>query len=263
VARLRFQPLVYVVAQVGFTPVLTLREHLATIQGGFRSLGFPRYQQGQVANIVLAAGGSPSITTSPRWEFLDREKRTGIALTEGALSLATNQYTTYEPFADLVRSALSVIAEFAKGALTERIGLRYIDSVRPGVSESVEDYVIPELLGFSFPNVPVQPGGTRSFRTDSVAKTTSGTLTVRCYQLTPPQFLPPDLWPSSLSFPPDVSATPSVTLDFDHMTDRTIDYHVDQIVEVLGELHDALGSAFHQAITPHAWARWEPIEQEA
>ncbi len=239
--------------------MLTLKKQLPKIQHEFQGNGFPRYLEGEIATVRVGGGNAPSISTKSRWDFLNRDKNVGITLTESTLALSTSQYESYDVFAKGLRLALQAIAEPAAGALVERVGLRYVDLVRVKPDESFDRYVARELLGFAFSGLAIQSDGVRGFRTESLAQTAVGTLAVRCYQLPSPQFLPADLQPSTLAFDPLLGTTRSVTLDFDHFTDRSIDFDVDAVVNVTGELHEALSSAFQQATTSYARELWEPV----
>jgi uncharacterized protein (TIGR04255 family) len=259
VPKLRHPPVIYVVAQVAFTPVLALKKQLPKIQHAFQGIGFPRYQEGELATVRVGGGSGPTITTKPRWDFSNRDKDTGITLTESTVAVATSRYETYEEFANQLEQV--AVAEPVGGALVERIGLRYIDLVRVTPDESFDKYVAKELLGFWFDGALETPDSARGFRTESLSQTRVGTLAVRCYQLPPPQFLPNDLLPITLSFDPLLGTARSVTLDFDHFTNRSIDFDVAGIVHIAGELHDPLSRAFEQATTPYARERWNRLER--
>jgi uncharacterized protein (TIGR04255 family) len=256
VPKLRRPPLVHVLAHIGFSPVVALKDQLAPLQTVFKDLGYPRFSQSEVPNITIVSGTAPSIQMKWRWDFLDREKTSGIVMTEQSLVLLTTAYTTFSAFSAELEHALRAIEPMTQRTVMDRIGLRYVDHVRPRQFEHVEEYVSAELLGFTFQRVPLPEGGSRAFRVESLAQSALGTLAVRCFRLPAGQALPPDLWPSPLEFPGHATAGDVVALDFDHFAQPSIDFDVLRILQTTADLQETASSAFKSAVTELALKRW-------
>lgn len=258
-------------AQVVHTPVLAFGQRIAEIQANFLAAGYPFFARQDMTqiNIDLAAGGIPKLVTQPRWDFIDRDRTHSVSITESSLVLAAHHYTRYEAFATAMERALGLVEPYAVGAVVERLGLRYLDFVRPQKGEQLKQYLKTEILGFDFQGIPIKPDALRNFRTEAVAATALGQLAIRCYQLPPGQVLPPDLAVGTplggLAQQGIGSNRPAsgVSLDFDHFTDKKFDYQKSLVLDRLRSLQEVLGIAFRQTITPHAWKTWGPIEAEA
>jgi uncharacterized protein (TIGR04255 family) len=261
VLRLRNSPLVHVLAQVVFAPVLSMRDHIPAIQSQLRRAGLPRYQEHAIQTVLLS-GGAPEVASKRRWDFIDREAHLAVSLMEEAVVLQTSAYGTFEPFLDMLHCVLDSVAQESSPSLVERVGLRTIDIVHPKQGERLAEYLQPGLLGFPFEQIPESGGRPGGFRVESVSETTvGGVLAIRCYQLPPGQFLPPDLVPSPLEYPLWLQKlTSAAALDFDHYSIRAFDFRTPDIIERLWDLHDVIGSALRRAVTEHAWSVWDPEE---
>jgi uncharacterized protein (TIGR04255 family) len=259
VKRLRNSPLVHVLAQVVFTPVLDIADRLIAIQSGFKDLGFARLQRTEFQSFTLIPGQAPQLQAKTRWDFLDREKENGVSLTDEFVVLQTSRYTTFEPFVEKLNRLLAVLAKI-NIAFVERAGLRYVDLIKPEPHEAFGRYLAPGLLGFPFADAGVR-ASPKAFRTESTADTQVGTLAVRCYSLMPGQFLPPDLMPGILTYRPELSqGEAGAALDFDHISTRTLNFSGGEVEDLMYKLHDPVKKAFRHSATDFAWERWGPEE---
>jgi uncharacterized protein (TIGR04255 family) len=249
-----------VLAQVRTSPVAKMADYAAEIQEQVRRRGFPRLAEGTVQEILLTPGG-PQLRVHPRWEFQDKERTTGIILTQNGLVLHTRAYDTFDVFAKHLKLALDIAGKVVKPALVERLGLRYVDLIRSDVDEAWTDYVKPGLHGIADASV-----GMRSslHRSETVGSTEVGTLIVRCFQTADGSFLPPDLAPSSLDYA-SVSLRPNeivTLLDLDHYSEQVREYDSEQVLEYMWRLHDNLDLSFRECITEHARVKWKAEERK-
>lgn len=254
--KLHKSPLVMVLAQVRISHVAKMGDYVDDVQERLRRSGFPRFEEGRGHEILLRPGLQPEIREHSRWEFQNKERTAGIIVMQNAIVLQTNSYDTFDHFAKSLRLALEVIGDAVKPALVERLGLRYVDLIRPEVGESWTAYLKTGLHGLS-PEAIGMAGGLQ--RHETVGSTKVGQLVVRCVQSTDGSVLPADLSPSTLDYS-KVSARPGevvTLLDLDHFTPATRDYDVDQVMEALWSLHENLDVSFREAITEHALKKWE------
>jgi uncharacterized protein (TIGR04255 family) len=266
--RLRNAPLVHVLAQVAFSPVLNWVEHVPALQERLIDIGFPRVQRGEVTEILFAPGNAPQQKIQQRFDFIDREQRTAFVLSESSFVLHTTDYVTREPFLARLQLGLEAVQASMKVTLVERLGLRYIDLVQPDPGELFSAYVHQGLLGYPFRETPVLEASVGAFATQSVASTPTGTLAIRSGVLPPGQYLPPDLDPGTLLRPSRVDPSrPGLAVDFDHFTvfsgqgSTPLDFHPPMIIAHLGQLHTALRHAFRAIATDSAISRWGPWEE--
>jgi uncharacterized protein (TIGR04255 family) len=250
-----------VVAQVRTSPVAKMSDYAADVQEQVRRRGFPRFVEGSVQEILLTPGGPPQLRVHPRWEFQDKDRSTGIILTQNGIVVQTRAYDTFDAFAGHLKLALEIVGTVVKPSLVERLGLRYVDLIRPEAGEAWTDYVKQGLHGIKDASV-----GMRSslHRSEMVGTTEVGQLVVRCIQMADGSFLPPDLAPYSLDYSA-VTLQPEETvtlLDFDHYSEQTRDYDAELILDYMWRLHDNLDLSFRECITAHARDRWKAEERK-
>jgi uncharacterized protein (TIGR04255 family) len=255
--RLARSPLVHVLAQVRYSPVFKIGDSIISIQERLKEVGFPRFEKSQLQSVVISDGQDVHLDRMDRWDFLDKAKMRGVVLTRDFVVLHTNKYSVFDEFRSTLQAILDVLASTIELNVVERTGLRYVDLVRAAPGESLAEYVEPGLMGFPFSQMK-EIGNTSLgvSRTESVAKTDSGLLTVRSLQTNSGQFLPPDLLPTVLEY--DLAIPHGewvVILDFDHFTTEPSDFSAAAVIETMDGLHDPLDVAFRRAVTQQAMTR--------
>ncbi len=257
--KLHQSPLVYVLAQARITPVLKMAVFVPEVQDRLRREGYPRFVEGKVQEILFDPMTGPQVEAHPRWDFQAKDRRTGIILTRTALVVQTNQYDTYEQFEAELERAIRIVGEVVQPSLIERLGLRYVDLIRPRKGESCTKYLKSGLHGLSAEELGVKKAMLRS---ETVGDTAIGRLIVRCVQTMQAAPLPPDLWPATLDFstitvPPDELVT---VLDLDHYTESPREFDAASVLDTMRHLHDTLDGAFRAAVTPEAMKVWKAEE---
>jgi uncharacterized protein (TIGR04255 family) len=250
--HLRRTPLIYVVAQVRFSAVVAMEKYVPEIQERLRRT-YPWFQRSKIQEFVFQMQGTPSLSLNDRYEFLQRDKRTGVVLMPNSVALHTNKYTSYEDFEKEFTTALGAIHESVSIGLVERIGLRYVDLIRLAPGETWSDYIKPGLLGLDAAAVGVSEWTSQSAL---VGKTEMGTLAFRYTQSESP--IPLDLNPLTLQYgellkPKEIGTI----LDFDHYSEQTRDFELEPVMNAVGDLHDSVDKAFRNAVTPGALKKWE------
>jgi uncharacterized protein (TIGR04255 family) len=243
-----------VIAQVRISAVVSVGKFVPEIQEQLRHRGFPRFKRNETREFLLTPGAEPKITTVERFEFQDKESRSGIILASDFVALHATRYDVYEQFAETLATALEIVHRVMNISLVERIGLRYVDLVRVGVRESLSDYLRSGLLGLD----PSELGVSKALsRFEFVGLSEVGKLVVRCYNQEPGTLLPPDLTPGTLR--QDVEIDPEdlpYLLDFDHYSEESQDFNVGAVLEIMGRLNDNLDRAFRAAVTEGALVKW-------
>jgi uncharacterized protein (TIGR04255 family) len=254
-------PLVVVLGQVRFSPILMMESYIPAIQDELRRSGFPGFRKGVVDEVTWSfaqnASADPAVETvkRPRWEFFAANATWRIVLTEDALTLATSEYVRYEePFERFMRTALAALDTGASLQVVTRLGLRYVDLVQAASDESLGEYLHPKLLG-----VPAEKLGMREATPYIQIRgtTEAGLMVVRCVFTDTGQSIPPDL--ADLELPirsrPPVGTTVAI-LDFDHFAPVQIPFQLEETMDRLSGLHDTLDVAFRNSVTPVALERW-------
>jgi uncharacterized protein (TIGR04255 family) len=246
-------PLVYVVLQVTVAPVLALKKYVPDLQERFRHGGFPRYREGFLTNLGMNENFSPTLTQIARFEFYDKDFRTGILLQPNAITIQTNSYSSFEKFQEIAQTAVGVFRETAEITLAERVGLRYVNWIRPETNHDVKRLLNPGLHGLESSALNARS----VLRNFTLWCTTNiGTMLVRLYDQKG-QFLPLDSQPIQLSYEHQIGPDETVTLlDLDHFSQQSFDFEEKAITDLAWKLHDPLDLAFREAITADARALW-------
>jgi uncharacterized protein (TIGR04255 family) len=235
-----------------------MSDYIPRIQDQLRLAGYPVNASGQVQQLALGPGGLAA-SQRPHWEFLSKDRRVSVIVNEGFVVVQTSAYDCFEPFLESVTKVLDVLGSVVHGLLVQRVGLRYVDLIRPLANESWEAYVQPGLRGFSSPN----------FQENSplhlhqvVTRTASGTMIVRLLQNRDTAILPPDLANQSLIFPhlaPPVLGELLTLVDIDHFTEcEPVDCTSGLISGMAWPLKNASYDVFCDSlVTEHALKVWQ------
>lgn len=252
-------PLVYVVGQVRFSAVMAIEKYVPDVQEQLRHKGFPRFERGQIQEIVFQKDGAPKFGALDRFEFQDKERTLGIVLQSNSVAVHTSKYSNYEAFEEGLKTALMAVHRAVKINLSERIGLRYVNLVRLRPGEKWSDYINRGLLGVEPQTVGVKSWTSRS---EFLGQTEVGKLLVRCIQSEQP--LPPDLLNITLqsSLGPEKGETVT-TLDFDHFLEQSSDFTVSAAMSTFEQLHESLDKVFAAAVTSGALVKWGKEEKSA
>lgn len=271
--RLQNAPLVHVLAQVVFSPVLRFEDRLRAFRDAVHGAGFPWVLESFIHEVTVVANPEaapvPSVSVRPRWDFLRADRRTGVTLTERLLVLQTTEYLSSGPFLEQLREVLAICAAAVGPELVERVGLRFTDVVRVARGERFSQFVQPGLLGFPFREAPALEARAVGLQSETVAQTPFGVFVVRSAVLPPGQLVPADLIPTTLVHPPiapEYAETPGLALDFDHFVQfnqpphnqQPFSFTPDGILEVIRGLHQGHRAAFEAAGTADAFERWGP-----
>ena len=253
----------YVVAQVRFSAIESIPKYIPDIQDVFRK-EYPRFVKGEMRNLRLNPAGPPEMSVVPRFEFQNKEKTCGIVVQSDSVAVHVSRYSSFDVFCSVLEHALKTVHSIVTLGLIERIGLRYVDVVRPGKGETLSQYLHSGLLGLNDADV-----GVRSSIRLSVyqGETEAGILIFRLAQRNDRGFLPPDIEPSPLNHDqPEVHLGEVVTLlDTDHYRDFTKeppDFSTDAVLQHLWRLHDSTDLAFRAAVTEFALKAWGAEERD-
>jgi uncharacterized protein (TIGR04255 family) len=155
-------PLIRVIAQVRFAPILAIRQadNVAPFQEIIRST-YPVLNEEQVHQIVLTPTGAPTVKQEPVWRFSEREKepKWRVSLSADFLALETSAYVNRRDFLDRLRLVAVGFVEVFKPGELQRFGLRYIDRLVDDALDNIGDLVRPEILGILSPPPESSLGG--------------------------------------------------------------------------------------------------------
>lgn len=250
-------PLALVLAQVRFSPYLTIANCVPAIQDALRK-SYPIFRRGQIQTLELGPGSpSPKITTEERWDFVAPDNREGFILQQNFLVFLATRYTTFADFSARFSTVLQCFGKTVPDVFVQAIGLRYIDLIVPSPNERPEDYVVEGLRGLSTDSDfrPLQSRYLTRWKLDK------GVLVFRYVSGAKPPFLPPDLQlelaPSDVFTRAKETNTAVGLMDFDRMLNHQGVYQADEISNLFAIAHRDTSKAFQRAISPLAERTWK------
>lgn len=254
-------PLILVLAQVRFAPILAMADYIPKIQESFRD-NYPYFRQVDIKGVIF--GPEPSFRSETRWKFVNKNKSSCITLSNGFVTLATNSYDRFEGFVEDIENVLSRLHAKVKIAIVERLGLRYVDLVRLSEGETFSDYFENHLIGFQGSDVGAE---TSLSKFEFMGTTKFGKLVIRCTETMDGTFLPPDLVDmadSDLEYDLRLETLEKVRiLDFDHFDEDAQDFLLDRTVKGFWQLHDNCELAFRNSVTDRAMDKWGAEEVDS
>ncbi|WP_338046548.1 TIGR04255 family protein [Polyangium spumosum] len=144
-------PLVQVIAQVRFPPILALgrQESVAPFQEAIRRR-YPILRPESVPERLLLGVDGPVVQPSTMlWRFHDKDDVWRVALTTNSISLQANKYSSRADFFERLHQLLDELVRVTDpvAAGYERFGIRYVNRVRHPELEHLSRMVQPEVLG--------------------------------------------------------------------------------------------------------------------
>jgi len=174
-------PLRLVIGQIRFPILFRFNERpfLAPFQEAIRP-EYPRIEQEhQVAVKFSGRGVEPAGETV--WRFSDRERAWSVVLGEGALTLENRRYTSIDDYLARFDKLLCAAAEHLGVGERTRLGLRFINELRPKGAGALTDWarlLNPKFVGFGGAAELLDGTIARAF-TELQSTRSDGTLVIR------------------------------------------------------------------------------------
>lgn len=253
-------PVCFTLAQMRFNPVLVADAFVSALQEDFRRAGFPDYSQANVQALAVEPsedGMAVRQQAITRLVFKNKAQSAAILLDPAALTYELTDYPVFDEFSEAFLRALEIVHRHRSIEYRDRLGMRMLDAVRPREGESLEQYVVPQAMGF-VGLVPDTPEHQQTV-TESLFKNGARTLLVRTIRVTRGVAVPPDLAPLRLKLQKRFLDRPGETmmLDCDSFVSERADFDVDATKTELAELKSALSRSFKALVTPFALKSWE------
>jgi len=247
-----------VLCQVRFSPLLTMAEFIPAIQDRLRRLGYKVNASAHIQEFSFSPQG-PKSTIRPHWEFQNPQRTASVVVNDGFVVFQTTAYDTFDAFYEQLQAAVDVVSNAASGLLIQRVGLRYVDLIRPNEDESWTDYLRPGLHGFTSPIL--RPETVERVH-QTVGRTEAGTMVVRILQNRQGAALPADLAVHNLAVPSHAQNMGSVLatiVDMDHYREELVeDYEPARLGEIAWQLKNGIYETFTDfVVTKHAMEVWE------
>jgi uncharacterized protein (TIGR04255 family) len=266
--KMKNAPVYYVLAQARHNPVLQLDPYLPEIQDRMRKAGYPDHQATATLAVELnfsAGDGQPDAKrmvpkSVARHLFLSADRSKGFIFEQGALSLQTMEYDTFEPFLEEFMVGFGIVHDVIKLDYTERIGIRYLDAVLPaGGPDDLRRYLIPGVLGLAG-ELPegVQVGLSMS-ETHIPLTDVDANLVSRTIVRSGPLGFPIDLEPQGLAVPERFQKVHGLHAIIDTDASQAKRHSIDltDLRSRLDMLHTKIRMAFDATVTVDALDEWQ------
>ena len=239
--------------------------YIPAIQEEFRRKGFPIERAGKVQQLIFAPGGGAPIQTAEqqRWEFRTRDEFWSILVMPDSVVVQTTAYQQFEGFAEKLQHAVDTVfkkTEHDRLGVVHRVGLRYVDAIRPRAGEDFRFYLRPGFHGIAD---DVFQSGTQRLHVQSTGKTrlgdAAGTMVVRVVQNDQGLLLPPDLVGATPRERSSAATGELISLiDMDHYVEGNFDPDARWVVATAYKMHDQIVETFHEhVVTPAAVEVWK------
>lgn len=251
--KLNNSPLVLVLTEIKFAPILTLGDMIPAIQNELRKKGFPGFTTSVLHQFQLGANAEPSFQATPRWVFTSKDAFHTVTMSTDAVSLQTTKYDDFEGFLDLIGGVVDVLERVAEPSYADRIGLRYVDAVQ-NIGDQMSAYFNETVLSFSAADL-----GVKSLLSSQhvLAETETGHLQIRVNQVQDAPLLPPDLFSPELESASAPKPGVHAMLDIDSSDEQRSDFNWAAIEERLWVVHGPASRAFWKSVTDTALVVWE------
>lgn len=257
--RLSKAPVCFTLAQMRFNTVLAMEPFLPALQDAFREAGFPDYAATKVQALeVSSSPGGMELRQQEltRLVFRNKAQTAAILLDPAAMTYELTDYPVFEEFSSAFLRSLEIVHRHRPIEYCDRLGMRMLDAVQPLEGERLEQYLVPQALGFH--GLIGETLEHQQTLTESLFQTEFRTLVVRAVRVPSGIAAPPDLAPLRLKLAKRfvVHQGETVMLDCDSSVSERMDFSPEDIQAELVRLKSALSLSFKSLVTDHARKVW-------
>ena len=194
-----------------------------------------------------------------RYSFLDEKRRAGFILDQGMMFYQTTDYDTFNPFLNRFLEGLKVLDEAARLSYTERAGVRFLDAVCPEASETIDQYLVPSVLGIFRELEPRESEFAASETRTKLAESTlisRVTIFGKSFSERRFQF---DLQPVNLTLTERFQSVAGLhaVIDTDSWIEKRETFALDNVKKQLRQLQINVRQSFDLVVTRHAMSVWK------
>lgn len=248
--KLENQPLMFVLAEFRFSPVMQIAEYIPKFQERLRK-HYPVSQKSAEQAVHVQPNGM-SVSTIDRWSFVSTNKKSAIDINQERLLYVTADYPRFDGFSDACEQAVNFLAEIVDPTLLLRVGLRYSDLIKPEGSEKMcslidDHFVHPQCLSLI--------GDAQQHRTETFLHTKMGGLVIRTLHGKHNLTYLPDMQGLPIAIPRNNQSDERLILDIDHFWEAredTVNFQPHDVIEKLGMLHETSRETFWKITTDYA-----------
>ncbi len=145
---LKDAPLIRVIAQVRFPPILSIekKDFVGSFQEAIREK-YPILQPEQTQTFIFGPQGVVQPTLQLTWRFIDTADSWRVSLAPNFMALETTNYSSRRDFLERLEHLLIAFEQSFNPQIIERFGLRYIDRLIGQDLQDISSLVKPEIAG--------------------------------------------------------------------------------------------------------------------
>lgn len=147
---LKDAPIVRVIAQVRFPPILSIekQEFVGSFQEAIRDK-YPILQPVKTQSFVFDPQGNVQTLTQVAWRFVDLTGSWRVSLSPNFVALETTDYSNRNDFLKRLEIVVTALSDNFNPAIIERFGLRYVDRLIGQDLADISLLVKPEIVGIT------------------------------------------------------------------------------------------------------------------
>ncbi len=264
--KLTNAPVFYTLTQVQFNTVMQLPNYIPEIQERLRQAGYPDFipeQQSIFQLQPVSSDSQPNVISEfvPKWSFMNIHKTEGFVLLRDGLIYHTTEYKDSETFYQKVLMGLEIVHSVVSLALVRRIGLRFLDVINPEQGETLDQYVVNQVLGLRgiASEHSLHSMSESVFNNPNETVLVSRVMTGSVERSAP--FMPNELLPLPLKLKErfeSISGDMAV-MDTDTfiIPSQSREFSLELIHNLLKDLKKNITFAFESIVTPYALKRWQ------
>jgi uncharacterized protein (TIGR04255 family) len=147
---LKNAPLVRVIAQVRFPPILSIekQEFVGSFQEAIRDK-YPILQPERTQSFIFDPQGNVQNLAQVAWRFVDITGNWRVSLSPNFVALETTAYSNRNNFLERLENILTALNENFNPNIIERFGLRYVDRLVGQDLTDISLLIKPEIAGIA------------------------------------------------------------------------------------------------------------------
>jgi uncharacterized protein (TIGR04255 family) len=143
-------PLVRVLTQIKFPTILSIGTNdseVAVFQEKIRS-AYPILEREQSFTLVMSSPSAPpEVRPGVIWKFRDLKNHWQVALTPDFVTLEAFKYSSRSDFSERLENILAAVQSTYAPSAALRVGVRYVDCIKPPYIDKIEDLFQAAVLG--------------------------------------------------------------------------------------------------------------------
>ena len=145
---LKDAPLIRVIAQVRFPPILSIekKDFVGSFQEEIR-YEYPILQHEQTQTVVFGPQGVVQPAFQLTWRFIDTAGSWRVSLAPNFMALETTAYSSRRDFLERLERLLIAFEQSFNPQIIERFGLRYVNRLIGQDLQDISSLVKPEIAG--------------------------------------------------------------------------------------------------------------------